>query len=215
MAGVLDYMCVDKWGEAKRLYLLTHQHGDHLRKAEALPGEVTLIVSEARDTKFGTIKGAVLANYYDYCRKHTDFGKIIVKPGEVTEISEIPLSIRVLKTNFHSDIFHIRLRDKTAIVLGDFDPEETEIVFKIIRDVSADEVCLPVYSPSADHKEHPYGKGVLFRECNWLGKCLKSRRYMLKIPKIVAMGHSEGTRKPRWADEYVPPIPEAHTFASP
>ncbi len=210
MVGLFEYMCIDKWGEPKKFYLLTHQHADHLRKATALSGEVSLIVSEDRDARYGIHQGDPLAEYYEYLSTAVDFRKVTVCTGEVLNMGN--LCIEVIRTDLHSDFFLVRYSGGTALVCGDLNTNQIESFIEeaMRRDVS--EVYIPVYARHAEHLADPSEKGV-GREIYRLGWQFKSRRYFLRPPRVIAMGHSDGAKKPPWADDFIPPIPAEQTFA--
>ncbi len=212
-------MAIDKWGEAKELYLLTHQHGDHLRKAKALPKEVTVIVSKARDEYYGMLRDKSLSKYYEYLKMSLkNFKKVVLEKGRITEISR-HVGIQLVNADLHSDIYFVRYSHagevRTALIIADIDSHQEDAVLREVANRVVDEVYLVCYSRIASHKEEPYRDEALHRVVNRLGRKLKSPRHVLKVPKIIALGHSEGAKKPPWADKFIPPIKAKYTFASP
>jgi hypothetical protein len=213
MAGELfKYLAIDKWGEPRMYYLITHQDRDHLRKAESLPGQVTVILGKKRHERFGeervdernrVIRG-VLCDYYEYLEKHgVRFHRILLKEGELFKPQSF--SIRLLETETHSDIYLIYYRGRRAMVVGDLDPEETDTLMKIAAIREPDELYLPAYSYHADRRYSKYGRGVLKWAVDRLAQRIKNDRITFpKTPQLIALGHSKGVERPEWADEFIP-----------
>jgi hypothetical protein len=195
---------IDKWVDesSQQFYLITHGHKDHLRQLVSLPHDkVTVIVGK---TKYSYQDFTVLSDYRKYLERNKRLSELIAVSSEFKEISGV--HIRVITDYLHSDIFEIKEGSNSAIIIGDIYPTERRKILDILKNKQPNSVYFVVYSPAAEHRELPnYENRALQKAVNYIGKALKTHKRRFPVPPyIVAMGHSEGAKKPWWADKFLP-----------
>ena len=200
---IAEKFLIDKWADEsaqQSFYLITHEHKDHLRQLASLPhNKVTVIVGKTRYQD-----STVLSDYKKYLERNKRLSELIKVSSEFKEISGA--HIRVIADYLHSDIFEIKEGSNSAIVIGDIYPTERRKILDILKNKQPASVYIVVYSPAAEHKELPnYENRALQKAVNYIGKALKTHRRHFPVPPyIVAMGHSEGAKRPWWADKFLP-----------
>jgi hypothetical protein len=155
-------------------------------------------------TKYSYQDFTVLSDYRKYLERNKRLSELIAVSSEFKEISGV--HIRVITDYLHSDIFEIKEGSNSAIIIGDIYPTERRKILDILKNKQPNSVYFVVYSPAAEHRELPnYENRALQKAVNYIGKALKTHKRRFPVPPyIVAMGHSEGAKKPWWADKFLP-----------
>ncbi len=183
----------EKWQEKRDYYIISHQHGDHIRKPEYIPEGTEIIVSEHRFKRY-----TVFSN----------FKPTVIKEKEFVSFGDF--KVRIINTTLHSDVIEVIWKNIRALLFGDISAHQTDSIIDILKNAQPDVVMLPVYSKGSKHIEEEIYYKDLNRAVGEIVKRLHWKRFFPKRPYIVALQHSDNAKKPKWADAFVKKFPTGY-----